>query len=186
MLPYYLCTHPDVARHLLEYRYHLLPVAEEKAAKYGFSGAMFPWESTWITDGEACIEYGDMDLLTGERRRFTMGETEIHVTAGISFAVWQYYCLTGDEKFIQDYGNEIIVRTAIYWSQRAEKKKSVVNHFGRLEKPTEQDDKGWSPMLAGKGNGITYMWYRDAMIDGVKYRGIYFSQYRDIMGLGKC
>lgn len=77
-------------------------------------------------------------------------------------------------------GNRVVFG---HYPQRAEKKQSVVNHFGRLEKPTEQDDKGWSPMLAGKGNGITYMWYRDAMIDGVKYRGIYFSQYRDIMAV---
>ncbi|MBO5007485.1 MAG: glycoside hydrolase family 65 protein [Clostridia bacterium] len=153
IFPYYLCTQPDVARRLLEYRYHLLPVAKEKAAKYGFEGAMFPWESTWITDGEACIEFGDMDLLTGERRRFTMGETEIHVTAGIAFAVWQYYCLTGDEKFMQEYGNEIIVRTAIYWSQRADKKNGryeILGVIGPDEYKEDIDNNAYTNYMAHK------------------------------------
>ena len=122
ILPYYLCTQPEIARRLLEYRFQLLPIAKNKANRYGFKGAMYPWESAWITDGEACLEYGDIDLLTGEKRKFLMSETEIHITAGISFAVWQYYCMTGDEAFMNEYGNEILVRTAIFWADRAEKK----------------------------------------------------------------
>lgn len=122
ILPYYLCTNPQVAKRLLEYRHKLLPIAKHKANRYGFKGAMYPWESAWITDGEACLEYGDIDLLTGKKRKFMMAETEIHITAGVAFAVWQYYCMTGDEKFMLEYGNEIIVRTAIFWTERAEKR----------------------------------------------------------------
>ena len=153
LLPYYLCTEPQIARRLLEYRYLLLPVAKNKAAKFGFNGAMYPWESTWITDGEGCIEYGDMDLLTGERRRFTMGETEIHVTAGIAFAVWQYYCMTGDKEFMEKYGNEIIIRTAIFWADRAEKRNGryeILGVIGADEYKEDVDNNAYTNYMAHK------------------------------------
>ena len=153
ILPYYLCTEPQVARRLLEYRYQLLPVAKNKAAKFGFQGAMYPWESTWITDGEGCIEYGDMDLLTGEKRRFTMGETEIHVTAGVAFAAWQYYCMTGDEEFMEKYGNELIIRTAIFWADRAEKRNGryeILGVIGADEYKEDVDNNTYTNYMAHK------------------------------------
>lgn len=153
LLPYYLCTNPQVARRLLEYRYKLLPVSENKAKRYGFKGAMYPWESTWITDGEACPEYGDIDLLTGERRHFMMAETEIHVTAGVAFAVWQYYCMTGDEEFMIEYGNEIIVRTAIFWAYRAEKRNGryeILGVIGADEYKEDVDNNAYTNYMAHK------------------------------------
>lgn len=46
MLPYFTYVHPDIARNLLLYRYHLLPGARAKAAANGYQGAQYPWEST--------------------------------------------------------------------------------------------------------------------------------------------
>lgn len=119
IFPYYLYTNPASARRLLEYRYGLLNAAEKKAEQYGFSGAMYPWESAWYDDGESCMEYGDLDLVTGERRKFDMGEKEIHVTAGIAYAVLQYYAVTNDEDFMLKYGNEMIVLTALFFASRS-------------------------------------------------------------------
>ncbi len=153
ILPYYLCTQPQVARRLLEYRYRLLPIAKNKANRYGFKGAMYPWESAWITDGEACLEYGDIDLLTGKKRKFLMSETEIHITAGVSFAVWQYYCMTGDEDFMLEYGNEILVRTAIFWADRAEKKNGryeICGVIGADEYKEDVDNNAYTNYMAHK------------------------------------
>ena len=153
ILPYYLCTEPQVARRLLEYRYKLLPVAKNKANRFGFKGAMYPWESAWITDGEACLEYGDIDLITGQKRKFMMSETEIHITAGISFAVWQYYCMTGDEEFMREYGNEILVRTAIFWSERAEKRNGryeICGVIGADEYKEDVDNNAYTNYMAHK------------------------------------
>ncbi|MBE7011341.1 MAG: glycoside hydrolase family 65 protein [Ruminococcaceae bacterium] len=153
ILPYYLCTQPRVARRLLEYRYMLLPVAKNKANRFGFKGAMYPWESAWITDGEACLEYGDIDLLTGKKRKFMMAETEIHITAGVSFAVWQYYCMTGDEEFMAEYGNEILVRTAIFWADRAEKKNGryeICGVIGADEYKEDVDNNAYTNYMAHK------------------------------------
>lgn len=119
LFPYYLYTSPDAARRLLEYRYRLIDVAKAKAKKHGYLGAMYPWESAWIDDGEASLEYGDLDLVTGKRRKFEMAETEIHITAGIAYAVWQYYIATGDDEFMEKCGNELVVLTALFFASRA-------------------------------------------------------------------
>lgn len=127
ILPYFIFTDPKTARRLLEYRYLLLDSAVKKAAHFGFEGAMYPWEGAWITDGETCPEYGDLDLLTGETRKNTMGEIEIHISADIAYAVWQYYSVTGDKDFMDKYGCEMILLTAVFWCSRTEEKN------GRLE-----------------------------------------------------
>lgn len=122
ILPYYLVNNPKAARRLLEYRYKLLDVAKAKAKELGFQGAMYPWECAWITDGDVSNRFGDLDLETGQRRQFYMYETEIHITAGIAYAIDQYYKATGDKEFMDLYGNEMIVLTALFWASRAEKR----------------------------------------------------------------
>lgn len=118
ILPYFIYNEPQTARNLLEYRYKLLDSAIKKAKKYGFVGAMYPWEGAWIDDGEACPEYGDLDLLTGEVRKNLMGEIEVHISADIAYAVWHYYIVTGDKDFMTKCGCEIILLTAMFWCSR--------------------------------------------------------------------
>lgn len=115
--PYYLLTQPHAARTLLEYRHHILPDAKEKARKYGFQGAMYPWESACVTHGEVTPDNLGVDLVTGETVPCLVGEIELHVTADIAYAVWQYYSATGDDAFMHDYGNRILLETALYWTQ---------------------------------------------------------------------
>ena len=45
LLPFYILTWPEAARALLMYRYHTLPGARAKAARMGYRGAMYAWES---------------------------------------------------------------------------------------------------------------------------------------------
>ena len=118
ILPYFIFNEPKTARNLLEYRYKLLDCAKEKAKKYGFKGAMYPWEGAWTEDGETCPEYGDLDLLTGEVRKNLMGEIEVHISADIAYAVWQYYNVTGDTDFMEKCGCEMILLTAVFWCSR--------------------------------------------------------------------
>ncbi|MBR5152761.1 MAG: glycoside hydrolase family 65 protein [Clostridia bacterium] len=140
ILPYYLFNAPEVARRLLEYRYHLLDIAKEKAKSYGFKGAMIPWETAWITDGECAIEDADIDLITGKGRKFKMGSDEIHVSAGVAYAIWQYYCATGDKKFMEQYGNELLVLTALFWATRAEKKNGRYEILGVIGPDEYKED----------------------------------------------
>lgn len=118
ILPYYIFNDPTTARKLLEYRHSMLKIACEKAKKYGFAGAMYPWECAWQDYGEACPDWGDMDLETGEVRRNMMGEIEIHINCDIAYGVWQYYCATKDIDFMEKFGCEIITLTAAFWVSR--------------------------------------------------------------------
>ena len=85
---------------------------------------MYPWESAWITDGDVSNRFGDLDLITGERRQYYMYETEIHVTTGIAYAIDQYYRITDDVEFMDKYGNEMLILTALFWASRAMATKS--------------------------------------------------------------
>ena len=118
ILPYYIYNEPQTARKLLEYRYNLLEVSREKAKKYGFDGAMYPWEGAWSDDGEACPLSGGMDVETGESIKIHTSEKEIHINADITYAVWHYYIATGDKDFMEKFGCEMILATAEFWLSR--------------------------------------------------------------------
>jgi kojibiose phosphorylase len=45
ILPFFACTQPETARALLAYRYRTLGAARARAAKLGYRGALFAWES---------------------------------------------------------------------------------------------------------------------------------------------
>lgn len=74
LLPYYIFTQPETARKLEEYRYLSLPGAHKKAEHNGYRGAMFPWESAWLDDGEVTPEYQGVDIVTGLLIKVWSGE----------------------------------------------------------------------------------------------------------------
>ena len=120
MLPFFTYSQPQIARGLLEYRYNTLTGARKKARENGYKGAMFPWESAWADDGEVTPVWGAADILTGESTKIWSGFIEQHITSDISFAIWQYYQVTGDEEFMDKYGYEILLDTGIFWASRLE------------------------------------------------------------------
>lgn len=120
MLPFYLLTDPEEARRLLTYRGRGLQGAKIKAYRNDYKGAMFPWESARPEDGETTPERGMADPLTGERISIYTGKKELHISADISYAVWEYYKATGDEGFMKQWGDEIILATAVFWADRVE------------------------------------------------------------------
>lgn len=120
MLPYFSWTMPEVARSLLEYRYLSLPGAHRKAAANGYRGAMFPWESAWLDDGETTPVWGAADIVTGEATKIWTGFIAQHISSDVAFGVWQYYMITGDEDFMDRYGYELMLDTARFWASRLE------------------------------------------------------------------
>jgi kojibiose phosphorylase len=127
MLPYFSYVHPAIARNLLLYRYHLLPAAREKATGNGYEGVQYPWEST--RDGKEATP----DLLihpeTKELISIPNGRIELHITANIAYAVYQYWQVTGDDEFMRNFGAEIMLSTAMFWASRAEWD-SEYHHYG--------------------------------------------------------
>ena len=106
-LPFYMATKDQqVARNLLTYRYHHLPKAIENAKKLGFSNgaALYPMVTM---NGEECHNEWEITF------------EEIHRNGAIAFAIYKYYCYTGDYSYIPEKGLEVLVAIARFWVQRA-------------------------------------------------------------------
>ncbi len=105
-LPFYLATaDKHVARNLLLYRYKQLNKAIENAAKLGFNhgAALFPMVTM---NGEECHNEWEITF------------EEIHRNGAIAFAVYNYVRYTNDKEYLEDYGLELLIGIARFWSQR--------------------------------------------------------------------
>lgn len=105
-LPFYLGTsNPKVARNLLIYRYKHLQKAIENAQKLGFTdgAALYPMVTM---NGEECHNEWEITF------------EEIHRNGAIAFAIYDYIRYTGDEGYLAEYGLEVLIGIARFWSQR--------------------------------------------------------------------
>src|SRR6185312_1000429 len=100
MLPFFIYEIPQIARNLLLYRYHLLPAARAKAEQGGLRGAQYPWEST--LDGQEATPVLIVHPESGELIPVLNGFIELHISASIAYAVWQYWHVTADDEFMRD------------------------------------------------------------------------------------
>lgn len=105
MFPPLLLLHQDFARTCLAYRFARLQAAEDKAKKYGFKGAMFPWESA-LTGSEVC---------PGE----IYSDYEQHIIGDIAFAIKQLWMASGDQQWLEHQAFPVIRATAEFWASRA-------------------------------------------------------------------
>jgi kojibiose phosphorylase len=120
ILPFFILTQPKIARSLLTYRYHTLAGARRKALHSGYQGAMFAWESA-VTGDEVTPKWATPTDLYAEAVRIWCRDREIHLSADIAYAVWQYWQATRDDTWLcDDYGAEIILDTARFWMSRLE------------------------------------------------------------------
>lgn len=117
MLPFFIYTQPETAKSLLLYRYNTLDGARMNAMLNGYKGAQFAWEST--DDGLETTPKWGKDYL-GNPVRIWTGDEEIHITADVAFAYWNYFRATNDEQFMINYGAEIFFETAKFWESRVE------------------------------------------------------------------
>jgi maltose phosphorylase len=105
-VPFYLSTAPQkVTRNLLLYRYKQLGKAIENAQLLGFKNgaALYPMVTM---DGTECHNEWEITF------------EEIHRNGAIAFAIYNYVRYTGDEAYLADYGFEVLLGIARFWSQR--------------------------------------------------------------------
>ncbi|XP_032235851.2 protein-glucosylgalactosylhydroxylysine glucosidase isoform X2 [Nematostella vectensis] len=105
MYPSLVLLQPDLARASLQYRYDRLPAARRIAKKFGYKGAMFPWESS----------YTGLETSPGE----VYGKNQIHITSDIAHAAKLYWRATKDELWLRKTGFPLVCQTAEYWASRA-------------------------------------------------------------------
>lgn len=152
ILPFFLYTFPQKARNLLEFRYHGLAGARAKAIDYGYEGAMFPWEVARDGDEQTPL-YAALNIHTGKANKVWSGIKEHHVTADIVYAMWKYYTYTNDERFMLDYGYQVIFEAAIFWYSRAsynEEKKQfeILDIIGPDEYTEHIDNNAYTNYMA--------------------------------------
>ena len=149
MLPFFTLTYPEAARALLMYRYHTLPAARAKAARLGYRGALYAWEST---DSGEEVTPPFVVAPDGEVIRILTGEQEQHISADVAFAVWSYWEATEDECFVIEAGAEILIETARFWASRATREEDGRYHIRCVIGPDEYhetvDDNAYTNGLA--------------------------------------
>lgn len=165
-LPYFTFTDPEVARSLEEYRYLSLPGAHKKAKGNGYEGAQFPWESAWLDDGEVTPVWGAADIVTGQPTKIWSGFIEQHITADVAYGVWQYYMVTGDQDFMDRYGYELLMDTALFWASRLEwSEQDHRYHINDVVGPDEYkehaDDNAYTNYMAYWNIGIAIRYYNE-------------------------
>lgn len=135
MFPPLLMLNRGIAESMINYRIHRLEAARTKAAAYGYRGAMFPWES------DDCGEESTPTFAL-------TGPMEHHVSADISIACWNYYCITRDEKWLRTQAFPLMKAVADFWVSRAEQNEdgsySIRNVVGADEYANGVDDNAFT------------------------------------------
>lgn len=125
MFPVALVLKPELARAMLQYRYDRLPGARQKAYTHGYRGAMFPWESA--ASGNEEIQAKNM-----------YGNFEVHISADIALAAWQYWLATRDLDWLRSIGLPLLSETAEFWTSRVDENAdgsySLINVIGADER----------------------------------------------------
>jgi trehalose/maltose hydrolase-like predicted phosphorylase len=103
ILPFFLYTDPARAKTLVDFRIHTLKGAQENAAKYGYKGARYPWESD--NYGRECCPV------------WQYADNEIHITADVVYA-FAHYAHAIDLNYLTGPAAKVIVETARYWLDR--------------------------------------------------------------------
>lgn len=139
MFPPMLMLNKGIAESMIDYRIDRLAAARKKAMAYGYKGAMFPWESD---------DYGEESTPT-----FALtGPLEHHVTADISIACWNYYCLTRDGQWLRTKAFPLMKEVADFWVSRVERNDdgsySIRNVVGADEYANGIDDNAFTNAAA--------------------------------------
>jgi maltose phosphorylase len=105
-VPFYLATAAqNVTKNLLLYRYKQLDQAYTNAAMQGFGNgaALYPMVTM---NGLECHNEWEITF------------EELHRNGAIAYAIFNYVRYTADEVYLVDYGLEVLIGIARFWSQR--------------------------------------------------------------------
>jgi len=101
VLPVLTYTAPDCVADALRWRHSILDLARKRARDLGLKGAAFPWRTI---RGEECSGY------------WPASTAAFHINADIADAVLRYVSATGDSRFEQATGAELLIETARLWA----------------------------------------------------------------------
>jgi len=117
ILPFYDIHFPKTARSLLMYRYRRLNKAREYAREHGYKGAMFPWQSG--SDGSEETQTIHLNPVSGEWGS-DHSSLQRHVSLAVAYNVWEYFHITQDKEFLEQYGMEMLLEICRFWENKAQ------------------------------------------------------------------
>ena len=138
MLPFYTLTNPKMARNLIEYRIKTLDGALEKAKKYGYEGAFYPWESQ--EGKEMCSKYQVTDVFTNKPIRTYFNEKQIHISADVVYGIINYVNCTHDFSVLKDGGLNVMIEVFKFFKSYS-KFKSGQYHIYDVIGPDEYHER---------------------------------------------
>ncbi|MFC1709782.1 glycoside hydrolase family 65 protein [Candidatus Omnitrophota bacterium] len=156
LLPFYLFTFPNIAKNMLLYRYRRLEQSRALAKKEGYAGAKFAWESASTGEEETPEWARDID---GRITRVHTHKMEHHITADVAYAVYKYFVATQDNRFMEQYGYEMMFETARFWASRVsyskkKKKYEILHVIGPDEFHVDVNNNAFTNVMA-KWNLLT-------------------------------
>ncbi|MCP4251719.1 MAG: glycoside hydrolase family 65 protein [bacterium] len=107
LLPFYLYTDPGRARTLVDFRVQSLDGARANAARYGYAGARYAWESD--SEGNECCP------------NWQYADHEVHVTADVVYGL-EHYARAVEEDHLRGPAATVVVETARYWLNRLDRR----------------------------------------------------------------
>ncbi len=114
MLPYFSFTNPKIAENLVKYRINTIEGAKRKAKEFGHEGAFFAWESQETGD-DACTLFNVTDIFTNRPQRTYFKDKQIHVSADIVHALWNYCTINQNYEILKDGGLELIYQCVWFY-----------------------------------------------------------------------
>ncbi len=114
--PFLTSRLPSTSRTFLMYHYRRLEEARAAARAAGYRGAMFPWQSG--SDGREETQVVHLNPRSG-RWDPDLSRYQRHVNIAIFYNIWRYYQETDDHEFLWQYGAEMMLEIARFWSSIA-------------------------------------------------------------------
>lgn len=116
ILPFFIQRFPSIARSTILYRYYRLTAARKLAREMGCKGAAFPWQSG--ADGMESTQTMHVNPMSGRWDR-DHSHLQRHINSAVAVNVWNYYEATDDRAFLEEYGAEMLLEIARFWSSLA-------------------------------------------------------------------
>jgi alpha,alpha-trehalase len=156
--PFYDAHLPEVTQSLLLYRYRRLLPAKEAAKEAGFSGAMFPWQSSATGEEESQVIH--LNPLSGKWGP-DYSRIQRHISFDIAYNIWRHWERTADFNFMIAYGVEMLAAISQFGATLAKfDKKDGRFHTEGLMGPDEFHEK----MPGAKKGGFRDNAYTNVLI----------------------
>ncbi|MCD4710258.1 MAG: hypothetical protein K8R52_05380, partial [Bacteroidales bacterium] len=157
ILPLFNLHFPEVVKSVLMYRYRRLDAARSYAKEYGYEGAMFPWQSG--SDGREETQIIHLNPLSGEWGD-DYSSLQRHISLAIAYNIWNYYQVTDDLDFMEQYGAEMLIDICKFWASKSSPDQNGKFHIDKVMGPDE-----FHETLPGSGiAGLTDNAYSNIMV----------------------